>query len=58
VERSMSDVDEQWWVAATRLVTGTDELDTALGGGASMSVCVCLCGILCTSPSVLALRYA
>ena len=54
----MRDLDEQWWVAATWLVTGTYELDTALGGGTSMNVCVCLCGILCTSPSVLALRYA
>ena len=50
----MSDLDEQWRVAATRLVTGMDELDTALGGSTSMSTCICLCGILCTSLSVLA----
>jgi len=54
----MSDLDEQWWVAATRLVTGTDELDTTLGRGTSMSMCVRLCGVLCTSPSVFALRCA
>jgi len=54
----MNDLDEQLCVAGTRFVTGTDELDTALGGGTNMSVCVCLCGILCTSPSVLPLCYA
>ena len=54
VERFMSDLDEQWRVSATRLVTGTDELDTALGGGTSTSVCVCLAFRACSAPCIVA----
>jgi len=58
VERGISDLEQPWWVAAIRLVTRTDEVDTAVDGGTSKSMCVCLCGILYTCPSVFALRRA